>query len=69
MKVFVAQQMVGSGGMLKEHGGGVPRMKPRCSSMESFSSHSTDSASLNSLAQGFSITRGSSWKIEVVSRS
>src|SRR6185503_4495863 len=68
-KAFVVQQAADSGGVLKEHGGGVSRMKLPCSSMESFSSHSRDSASLDSLAQWFSITRGSSWKIKVLSQS
>ena len=69
MKAFVVQQAADSGGVLKEHGGGVSRMKLPCSSMESFSSHSRDSASLNSLAQRFFASRGSSWTIMAVSRS
>ena len=69
MNVFVVQQVADSGGVLKEHGGDVSTMKLPRSLIESFSSHSRDSASLNSLAQGFSITKGSSWKIAVVSGS
>ena len=67
-KAFVAQQVADSGGMLKEHGGGDSKMKLSCSSIEPLSSHSRDSASINSLAQWFSIVIGSSWKIKVVSR-
>ena len=69
MKAFVVQQAVDSGGVLIEHGGGDSRMKMSCSFIEPFSSHSRDSASLDSIAQRFSIARGSSWKIMVVSRS
>ena len=68
-KAFMVQQLTDSGGVLKEHGGDVSTMKLPCSSIESLSSYSRDSASLNSLAQRFSIARGSSWKIKVVSRS
>ena len=66
MKAFVAQQVADSGEVLKEHGFGDSRMKLPCSSIEPFSSHSRDSASADSLAQGFSVSRGSSWKIMAV---
>ena len=56
-----------SGGVLWEHGGDVSTMKLPCSSIELFSSNSRISVSLDSLAQEFSISRGSSWKIMVVS--
>ena len=54
-----------SGGVLKENGGGVSRIKLSCSSIESFHSNSRVSAALDFLAQGFSISGGSSWKIMV----
>ena len=68
MKAFMVQQVADSREVLKEHGGGDSKMKLPCSSIEPLSSHSRDSASINSLAQWFSIVRGSSWKIKVVSR-
>ena len=67
MNVFVVQQVADSGGVLKEHGGDVSMMKLPCSFIESFSSHSIGSASLDSLTQRCSIARGSSWKIKGVS--
>ena len=67
-RAFMVQWVPDSGGVLKEHGGGVSRIKLSCSSIESFPSNSRVSASLDSLAQGFSILGGSSWKIKVASR-
>ena len=51
------------------HGDSNSRIKLPCSSIESFPSDSRVSASLDSLAQIYPITRGSSWKIMVVPRS
>ena len=65
----MVQRVPDSGGVLKEHGGDVSTMKLPCSSIELLSSNSRVSDSMDSLAQEFSISRDSSWKIVVVSRS
>ena len=48
----MVQRVPDSGGVLKEHGGGVSRMKLPCSPIELFSLNSRVSALLDSLANG-----------------
>ena len=67
LDAFVVRSVASSGRMLYGHGDGDSRMKLPCPSTESSHSDSRVSASMDSLTQGFSISRGSTWKIMVVS--